>query len=362
MKKVFGMNETCRANNQRGVALLAVLWLTVALSFMGMTTSYLVRTEIESVSNRIEAQRSYYLARGGIEAAIYSIVHSPRTPVTDPGVDGRPGDYRPGQRRLDYKFPSEEFPGGFSQVEVVPENAKLNINLATPEQLAALFFSLGLPADRSLEMAAAIVDWRSPRTSDVGSLFDLFYSSLPRPYTARHAPLEHMEELLPAKGMSRSLFFGRVEYNPEDRLRKWPPLADLLTAQPAGSAVNPNFAPYEVLRVLPGWNDAMAASAVAARTAAPFRSMEELRIAVPETSTVVGLAPLTLAQGPVYTLTATGSLPGSGVRRSVRALVRVGPNLPLYHQVLAWWNDWPFQIASHQPEQADVGTRRGIRR
>ena len=362
MKKVFGMKETSRANNQHGVALLAVLWLTVALSFMGMTTSYLVRTEIEAVSNQIEAQRSYYLARGGIEAAVYSIVRSASTPPTAPGADGRPGDYRAGQRWLDYTFPSEEFPGGFSRVEAVPENAKLNINLATPEQLAALFFSLGLPAGRSLEMATAVVDWRSPRTSDAGSLFDLFYSSLPRPYTARHAPLEHMEELLPVKGMNQSLFFGRVEHSSEDRLRKWPPLADLLTAQTVGSAVNPNFAPYEVLRVLPGWNDTMAASAVAARTAAPFRSMQELRLAVPEISTVTGLAPLTLAQAPVYTLTATGSLPESGVRRSVRALVRVGPNLPLYHQVLAWWNDWPFQSASHQPEQGDSGTRSGIRR
>ena len=352
MKRSLGVKKINGAKKQRGVALLAVLWLTVALSFMGMTTSYLVRTEVEAVSNQIESQRSYYLARGGIEAAIHSIVRPSMTPATD-----QPVDYRPGQRWLEFEFPS-----GFSRVEVVPENAKLNINLVSAEQLAALFFSLGLPTSRSLEMAAAIVDWRTPRTSDVGSLFDSYYASLPRPYPARHAPLERLEELLPVKGMSRSLFFGRVEYSPEDRLLRMPPLADLLTAQSAGFAVNPNYAPYEVLRVLRGWNDSMAAAVVEARTAAPFRSLEDLRLAVPETSTVTSLAPLTFAQGPIYTLTATGTLPDSGVRRSVRALVRVGPALPLYHQVLAWWDNWPFESGSPQTEQGGSGTRSGIRR
>ncbi len=357
MKRSLEVKKINRAKKQRGVALLAVLWLTVALSFMGMTTSYLVRTEVEAVSNQIESQRSYYLARGGIEAAIHTIVLPSITPATDRVATGQPVDYRPGQRWLDFEFPS-----GFSRVEVVPENAKLNINLISAEQLAALFFSLGLPANRSLEMAAAIVDWRTPRTSDVGSLFDPYYHSLPRPYPARHAPLERLEELLPVKGMSRSLFFGRVEYSPEDRLLRMPPLADLLTAQSAGVAVNPNYAPYEVLRVLRGWNDSMAAAVVEARTAAPFRSLEDLRLAVPETSIVTGLAPLTFAQGPIYTLTATGTLPDSGVRRSVRALVRIGPTLPLYHQVLAWWDNWPFESGSPQTEQGGSRTRSGIRR
>lgn len=357
MKRSLGVKKINGAKKQRGVALLAVLWLTVALSFMGMTTAYLVRTEVEAVSNQIESQRSYYLARGGIEAAIHSIARPSMTPATDRAPDDRTVDYRPGQRWLEF-----EFPGGFSRVEVVPENAKLNINRVSAEQLAALFFSLGLPANASLELTAAIVDWRTPRASDVGSLFDSHYASLPRPYPARHAPLERLEELLPVKGMSRSLFFGRVEYSPEDRLLKMPPLADLLTAQNAGFAVNPNYAPYEVLRVLRGWNDSMAATVVEARTAAPFRSLEDLSLAVPKTSTVTGLAPLTFAQGPIYTLTATGTLPDSGVRRSVRALVRIGPALPLYHQVLAWWDNWPFESGSPQTEQSGSGTRSGNRR
>ena len=336
------------AGNQRGVALLAVLWLAVALSFMGMATAHLVRTEVVALGNQIDWQRSYYLARGGIEAAVYSIVRSAVVQPAAPGVPIQPSAFLPGKRWLQF-----EFPGGSCTVEVVPENAKLNINQTPPEQLAALFVSLGLPTDESFQLAAAIAEWRSPRTSDVGSVLDALYAGLPQPYLARHAPLKQLEELLPVMGMSRSLFFGRMERSRQGRWQKWPSLENLLTTQDTAVSVNPNYAPFEVLRVLPGWNDAMAAAVIAARSAAPFRSLDDLQAAVPQISAVAGLAPLTLVQGPVYTLTATGFLPGSGVRRSVRAQVLVGLGLPLYHRVLGWWDDWPGQAVSSEAPRAE---------
>ena len=51
-------NEKSRSrfrDEDRGVALLAVLWLSVALSLIAMTTAYLVRTEAAAVSNHVEA-------------------------------------------------------------------------------------------------------------------------------------------------------------------------------------------------------------------------------------------------------------------------------------------------------------------
>ncbi len=329
---------------QQGVALLAVLWMTVTLSLMAMSTAYLVRTEVAAVSNQIESQRSYFLARGGIEAAVFSIVRSSAAVPAFPGLSGVPPEFTMGQRWLRY-----EFPGGGCSVEVVPETAKLNINQASREQLAALFVSVGLPAGQSAELAEAIVDWRTPRASELDSRWDSFYAALPSPVRARHAPLDHLEEALPVRGMSRDFFFSRIEPSAEGRWQRWPAFGDLLTTQSPGFGINPNYAAYEILRSLPGWNDAMAAAVIAARTAAPFRSMVELDAAAPEASALAGLAPLTLAQGPVYTLTATGTLPGSPVRRSVRALVQVGLNLPLYHRVLAWWDDWPWP---HEPPQA----------
>ena len=341
---------------QKGVALLAVLWLAVALSMMALATSYLVRTETEAVRNQIESQQGYYLARGGIEAAVYSMTRPP-VPQTPAGGEIRQeAEFVPGQRWLQY-----EFAGGQCIVEVVPENAKLNVNQAEADQLAALFSTMGLPAVPSAELAAAIVDWRSPRASDVGNLFDAFYANLPQSYLARHAPLEQLEELLPVRGMTPDLFFGGVEQTPQGPWRRRPPLPDLLTTEKTTGGVNPNYASYEVLRALPGWDDALAAAVIAARATAPLESMEKLQAAVPAISFSASLSPLTFAEGSVYTLTATGFLPDSPVRRSVRALVRIAPTLPLSHQVLAWWDDWPFANEPPQAQPAESEIRSRIR-
>jgi general secretion pathway protein K len=320
-------------NSQRGVALLAVLWLTVALSFMAMATAHLVRAEVDAVSNQMASEHGYYLARGGIDAAIYAIQGLNISPTQGDVV--LPAQFIPGKRWLAF-----EFPGGAAVVEVMPENAKINVNQATPEQLTTIFNALGVAPAESESMAAAIVEWRSPRTSEVPTIMDQYYSSLPQPYAARHAALSQVEQVMPVRGMSRDLFFGSYQRDPGGRWRKPPALSDLLTTQPTG-AINPNYASYEVLRSLRGWSDAMAAAVVSARQTEPFRNVQELQSAVPVLGDVADLTSLSFGVGPAFTLTATGILPGSGVRRSVRALVLLDARLPLGFRITGWWDDWP---------------------
>ena len=350
------MKETGLREKQRGVALLAVLWLTAALSAMALATSYMVRTEVEAATNRIEAQQGYFLARGGIEAAVDTIARSTfLTPGAGSEADTRP-EFVAGQRWISY-----EFPGGRCAVEVVPENGKLNANLAPSEQLAALFRTLGVGAAESAELALAIVDWRSPRTSEVGSVFDAYYDTLSEPYQARHAPLGQLEELLPVKGMSRELFFGRLEETRTGRWRRRPPLADLLTVAPTAGAVNLNSAPLEVLQSLPGWDAAAAATVIGARERTPFESLSELDAIAPSGGLAGGGANLTIALEPFYTLTATCVPADATARRSVRALLEITPNQPLYHQVVAWWDNWPY---ANEPPQTlanrGAGGRAGV--
>jgi len=97
--------------------------------------------------------------------------------------------------------------------------------------------------------------------------------------------------LLPVESMSRTLFFGPSSGCPKAN----GPLAstsDLLTVQNTGGFINANYAAREVLRILPGWNDAMATATVVARSNAPFRTLEDLQNAVPGVSETVGVAPL----------------------------------------------------------------------
>jgi general secretion pathway protein K len=324
------------ANGERGVALLAVLWLSVALTMIAMTTSYLVRAEAGAVANNVAAERAAFLAQGGIEAALFAMLRAGS--ASDAALSGGVGQsFQPGQRRLRY-----EFREGVCEVEVVPENAKIAVNLAPADQLAALFTGLGIAPEGSRELAEAIVDWRAPRASSVASTFDLFYAELNDPYEASHAPFDELDELLGVKGMTRDLFFGQIIEGADGARRRTPPLADLLTTDANFGGVNVNYAAFEVLRVLPGWNDSLAAHVIEARSRAPFQTLEELRSAAPEAAALLGVAPVTLSPSPVYTLTATAQVHDSEVRRSVRARIRFDRSAPMGVRMTAWWHDWPW--------------------
>jgi general secretion pathway protein K len=326
------------ARGQRGVALLAVLWLSAALTLIAMSTAYVVRTEAVAVGNHIEAERAGWLARGAAQAGIYAILHSGNEGAAPGGEAALTQRLNPGQRWLGF-----DLEGGRAVVEVVPENAKLNINQASVEQLAALFVLLGKPDLESRELAEAIADWRSPRTSSVATPFDMFYEGLAQPYQARHAPLEELEELLAVKGMDRDLFFGNPWETPGGEWRRTSPLADLLTTEPNFGGVNVNYAAYEVLRVLPGWDESLARAVIEARTQnRPGTLMD----AVPELSRVASVSAVSAAPGINYTLTATAQMAGSGVRRSVRARIRVDRTVSMGFQVTGWWEDWPWSLVS----------------
>lgn len=322
------------AGQQRGVALLAVLWLSVALTMIAMTTAYLVRTEAAAVGNHMDAERAGLLAQGAVEIAVYAILHPTSDPALSSDESSLIRQFRTGQRWLQFDFPS-----GSAIVEVVPENAKLNINVAPQAQLKALFVLLGTPESESQELAAAILDWRSPRASTIATPFDIFYATLLQPYEARHAPVEELEELLAVKGMNRDLFFGSLRETSEGTWRRTPPLEDLLTTEPPFGGVNLSYAAYEVLRVLPGWDESLAAAVVDARSRFTSGTLLD---AVPGLSSASRLSPVTLSPGVAYTLTATAEMRGSDVRHSVRARLRLDRRVPGGYQVTAWWEDWPW--------------------
>src|SRR5438045_9068784 len=54
----------------RGSALLAVLWLSAALSAIAFTVANTVRSETERTSTAVDSLRAYYIATGAIERAL----------------------------------------------------------------------------------------------------------------------------------------------------------------------------------------------------------------------------------------------------------------------------------------------------
>src|SRR5207245_10612210 len=86
---------------QRGSALLAVLWLSLALSTIAFSVASTVQGETERTSTAVDGLRSYYLATGAIERAILYMQWGKQAP---PSAEGDSPYYFPSTpvRRLSF--------------------------------------------------------------------------------------------------------------------------------------------------------------------------------------------------------------------------------------------------------------------
>jgi general secretion pathway protein K len=236
-----------------------------------------------------------------------------------------------------------DFPSGVVQVEVIPENSKLNLNYARPEELMALLLNLGLNAGRAQEIAMAIVDWRTPMPGGV-SPFDQHYLSLSPSFRARHASFEEIEELLLVKGMTPDLFYGSLIRDAQGRLLPQTGLKDCVSVYGSSGSVDVNTVTPAVLSAIGLPPDAVAAI-VQRRHASPFRNQAELAPFIQ----IAGPAGGRLAVGgggTIFTLRATGQLrlPDgrlSDLKRSVSGLFKFQqePGYTPPFEVLRWYDN-----------------------
>jgi general secretion pathway protein K len=241
--------------------------------------------------------------------------------------------------RLGQPVMNLDFPGGQAVVEIVPETAKLNVNSATPEDLLRLITALGVPGDRAEEIAAAIVDWRSPVNPLHGSAFDAFYLNQSPSFSPPHSSYQENEELLLTKGITPGIYYGESLDNSQPGLR------DCLSVYGSGGAVDVNSAQAATLQAV-GLGVEDAKSIVATRAIHPFLDYTELG----RLQMSLGTAGTRLIIGgqSMYTLRATARLKRadgklSDLRRSVGALVHFtfpgnAENKPVGFRVIRWYD------------------------
>ena len=298
---------------ERGGALLAVLWLSAALAAIAFSIALTVRGEISRVEASTEGLKAYYIALGGLERAeLYMLWGS-----DDKLPDGRPRYWDPG-----YPAYPAQFPGGQALVEIIPESSKLDINSAKPEELFQLLLLLGVPSDQALQIASAIVDWRSQ--ADGPTVFDAFYMGQVPSFRARHASLEEIEELLFVRGVTAELYYGHYNSAADGSMVEVPGLRDCVTAYRAEKqGYDVNTAAPAVL-ALAGLAPQVVEMIVSMRRVAPitqpqFEAMGEM---LASAGGSVGLG-----GGPFYTIRSTGRAFGPNrqlleTRRTVTAVVR----------------------------------------
>ena len=211
----------------KGTALLAVLWLTAALSAIAFSIADTVRAEAERGITAQESLKAYYLARGALSRGLF-ILHN-----IDDGAGGPPAERFANRRRFYFQ---EEL--GDSLVEFISERGKLPLRSLTPQLLNTLLLTLGQTPDS----AAAIVEqaflqggsplqWSGQNSQAVSAFRPSF------------ASMENVEELLLVPGITSEILYGRYSRMPDGSLVNLGGLSDFLSPN---LTENSGLDPYSV--------------------------------------------------------------------------------------------------------------------
>jgi type II secretory pathway component PulK len=114
---------------------------------------------------------------------------------------------------------------------ITDESSKLNINVASRRQLAALITPLATEEMNVDELVDALIDWRD---ADVqpgpNGAESEYYAELEPPYAVKNAPFDTIEELLLVRGFSGELLYGEdydrnglLSPNEDDSDERFPP-------------------------------------------------------------------------------------------------------------------------------------------
>ncbi|MGH9557848.1 MAG: general secretion pathway protein GspK [Bryobacteraceae bacterium] len=326
--------------NQHGGALLTVLWLSAALSAIAFTVATRVRSETDHVANSADGLRAWYLATGAVERGIQWMMWGWTSQYNN--SDGSSKYWAPNMPRMNMSFPS-----GDAVVEMIPESSKLNVNTASPDDLQRLITVISGDPARAREIAAAVVDWRSPpQDSD----FDSFYLSLDSPFHARHASFQEIEELMLVKGITAELFYGNYVPDSNGRLYASGGLRDCLSVWGGNGPFDINSVSPALMRAL-GVSPEVAQAVVARRQAGPFKNIAEARDLGADSGR------LGIGGNYIWTLRATARLrrqdgSPSDVVRTAAAVVKLVDARQYYMEpvhVLRWYDDAWSQSAIAPP-------------
>jgi len=252
---------TCQSN--QGGALLAVLWLSAALSVIAFALANTVRGEIERSSTAVDGLRTQYLAEAGIERGILYVEWTRETQMP-PNVPLRYSAATP--------FLPFSFPNGRAFVEVVPETAKMNLNTSPVADLMRLILAMGVDPDRAAQIVRSIVARRNPaEAAQMGA----FNASFAPSFQPGAASFQETEELMALPGITPDLYYGGYNHDADGHLVPHAGLRDCVSVFGATDRFDVNTAQPPVLAAI-GLPPEVVAAIVARRRVQPFKGGQEL--------------------------------------------------------------------------------------
>jgi general secretion pathway protein K len=218
------MTAPCR---RRSAVLILVLWAITVLALLAGGLSFVIRQDLAIANIQRDRIVAHWAARAGVEQAIAEAMDDTDGIDTDSdywfddptifeAIELTTGRFT--VRHDDYApIPAELF-------GVADEAARLNINVATRDQLMQL-------PDMTGPIASAIIDWRDADEQPLEDGLERgHYASLSHPYDIRNGPFRSTRELLLVRGVTPDLFYGEdlnnnglLDANENDGSRSQPP-------------------------------------------------------------------------------------------------------------------------------------------
>ena len=194
---------------QRGIALIMVLWLSVLLAVLVASFSIAARIETLQARNLVDSIKARYAAEAGLHLAVYQL----RMP--DP-LQRWTGDGR------SYQFDLE---GTQIDIQLIDESGKVDINAADLPTLLQLFQQAGRELQDAEILASRGMDWRDPDdlVTEPGGGEKDDYEDAGLSYGARDQPFQTVDEIQLVLGMEYdtylqleplvTIYSGRTEPN-----------------------------------------------------------------------------------------------------------------------------------------------------
>lgn len=221
-----------------GFALLATLWLVVAIGVVGLQIGlrardqrHILLTTMDAVTARAAAESGVAHARAMLDRALR---RSRETSLRGDGT-ARLDPWRHLNRVV--QDTSGRTAGAQWHVRVEDAGARLDLNRATPSELRRLLVALRIDANRANRIAQSIADWRDPDDAHrpQGAEKD-WYEQMGRLVLPRNAPMQNVADVRYVRGMDRGTYERMAPY---------------LSVHGTGR-VNLMSAPRPVLLALPG--------------------------------------------------------------------------------------------------------------
>jgi general secretion pathway protein K len=285
--------------SQRGFVIVAVLWILMALSALAMIFAVYLSSSARAMVVGDTALQSEALVSASVELAAYQLLL----------VDD---DARPPQGAFHFRMDDADV-----AVTVTSEAARIDLNLAPKEVLAAFFAGLGAGKDAAMEDAERIVAWRIRPPPGKASEEEARYAALG--YSPRQSLFVHVNELALVEGLSPALVDRALPF---------------VTIFNGSADIDPSIAAPEVAAAFEKSNNK---NPFGAQMAAPNGSLGSAEPSTPSKTA----APA--AKSPCYRVQTTIRF-ANGSRSASEVVIALGDKTEPYH-VLAWQDDARAVIA-----------------